>query len=309
MRVLFVCSYKSNLASRITPFIKEQAEAVARYDNIVTDFYLINGNGFHGYLLNLHAYKLKIKEFKPDIIHAHYGLSGLFANLQRTVPVVTTFHGSDINCPDVFRLSKLAIRLSQWSIFVSQRTVDIAKPNNCYSLLPCGVNLNELVVVGKQEVRAKLGLSDRGQLILFAGSFDNAVKNYDLARRSVAVLPDVRLMELKGYDRAEVTCLMCAVDVTLMTSHTEGSPQVIKEAMACGCPIVSVDVGDVKDVIQGVDGCYIAERTPEDVAAKLQQALSFNKRTKGRERIIELGLDNETVAKKLVDIYKSVLKK
>ena len=85
--------------------------------------------------LDLRELRKKIKSFKPDIIHAHYGLSGLLANLQRSVPVVTTYHGSDINLPKVLRLSKIAMRLSAWNIFVSQRNVDIAKPMKKYIMV------------------------------------------------------------------------------------------------------------------------------------------------------------------------------
>ena len=101
--------------------------------------------------------------------------------------------------------------------------------------------------------------------------------------------------------------MMNAADALVMTSFTEGSPQVIKEAMACGCPIVSVDVGDVKDITAGVQGCFIADRSPESVALNLKRAIAFGKRTEGRMVIVERGLTNDVVAKKLVEIYKSII--
>ena len=92
-----------------------------------------------------------------------------------------------------------------------------------------------------------------------------------------------------------------------MTSHNEGSPQVIKEAMLCGTPIVSVDVGDVKDVCGSTEGTYICKATPQDIADSLNKAFIFGKRTDGRERIIQLGLTNELVAKKVFSVYSNVL--
>lgn len=145
------------------------------------------------------------------------------------------------------------------------------------------------------------------RIVLFSGSFTNSVKNPELAADAVNLIDEAELMELKGYTRQQVNLLMNAADCLLMTSHREGSPQVIKEAMACGTPVVSVDVGDVRDVISGTDGCYIAERTPEDIADKLRQALAFKGKTKGRQRIIELGLSNDLVAQRLIEIYEQVL--
>ena len=148
--------------------------------------------------------------------------------------------------------------------------------------------------------------------ILFAGAFDNAVKNAPLAKDAVELLDcsNVELLELAGYSREEVTLLMCAADAFLMTSHSEGSPQVIKEAMACGCPIVSVDVGDVRERTESVEGCYVANsRNPEELADLLKKALAFDKKTNGREKIITDELDNQQVAHKLIAIYEKICKK
>ena len=117
----------------------------------------------------------------------------------------------------------------------------------------------------------------------------------------------INLIELKGYNRDQVNALMYNCDALLMTSMTEGSPQVIKEAMACGCPIVSVDVGDVAERTSGVEGCYVVpSRDPKDIAQALLQATAFEGKTNGREKIIEMGLSNELVASRLVEIYKCV---
>lgn len=304
MKILIVASYNKN---RFAPFIVEQAEAL-RAAGCLVEFYGITGKGIRGYLTALPALKAKIDSFRPDVLHAHYGLSGLLANLQRAVPVVTTYHGSDINGAKNRPFSRIAMWLSAWNVFVSQRTLDIMHPKSKYALIPCGIDLSEIQLTGQSEARERMGLSERGKYILFAGAFDNAVKAPELAKASVAVLhEDVQLLELKGYTREQVTLLMRAADVFLLTSKTEGSPQVIKEAMACGCPIVSVDVGDVAERIAGLDGCLVAKgRDPKEIASLLKQALAFNRRTDGRERIIAMGLDNRQVAQKLLAIYSSL---
>lgn len=306
MRVLIVASYNKN---RFAPFIVEQAEALKRHGCEV-DYLGLQGKGIKGYLKNLPALRRSIQAFHPDVIHAHYGLSGLLANLQRRVPVVTTYHGSDINDKKALRFSKTAMRLSAWNIFVSRKTLDIAQPKKHFSLIPCGIDLCDAQMTEKSEARLKMKLDEKKKYVLFAGAFDNAVKNAPLAKEVVSLMQDdnVELLELKGYSREEVTMLMCAVDAFLMTSFTEGSPQVIKEAMACGCPIVSVDVGDVKERMEGVDGCYVAEtREPHELFELLKRALSFEVKTKGREKIVVEGLDNRQVAEEIMGVYERIL--
>lgn len=149
--------------------------------------------------------------------------------------------------------------------------------------------------------------------VLFAGAFDNTVKDSELAKVTVNHLMDegvkVELIELKGYNRDQVTALMYNCNALLMTSKTEGSPQVVKEAMACGCPIVSVDVGDVAERTEGVEGCYVVRtRDPKDMANALSKAIEFEGRTNGREKIIEMGLTNSQVAERLMAIYQDILK-
>ena len=308
MRILIVASYNKG---EFAPFIVEQSSALEKAGCEVC-FLGLQGKGMKGYLQNLPDMKRKIREFRPDVVHAHYGLSGLLANLQREVPVVVTYHGSDINEKSVLRFSKIAMRLSAWNIFVSHKTMEIANPKTRYSLLPCGINVSELQQIEKNVARTKMGLEADKRFVLFTGAFDNPVKDSSLAFKAVGLLNgcQVELLELKGYARDEVTLLMCAADAFLMTSFTEGSPQVIKEAIACGCPIVSTDVGDVRERTSGVEGCYVANtREPKELADLLQKAISFEGRTKGREKIIADGLDNRQVAQQLIGIYEKVSKK
>ena len=307
MKILVVASFNKG---RFAPFILEQVAAL-KEKGCEINFFGLHGKGIKGYLKNLSELKNKIEEVRPDVIHAHYGLSGLLANLQRCAPVVTTYHGSDINDNKALRFSKMAMRLSAWNIFVSRKTLDIAQPKKHFSLLPCGIDLCEVQMTEKSEARLKMKLDEKKKYVLFAGAFDNAVKNAPLAKEAVLLIQDgnVELLELKGYSREEVTLLMCAADAFLMTSLTEGSPQVVKEAMACGCPIVSVDVGDVKERVEGVEGCYVATtRDPQALAVLLQKVFDFQGKTKGREKIIAEGLDNSQVADKLMSLYNIVMK-
>ncbi len=303
MKVLVVCSKNSG---KVAPFISEQVNALQR-EGIITDYFTIEQKGWRGYLKSRKFLLSKIKSFQPDVVHAHYGLAGLLANLQRKVPVVTTYHGSDINNDKVFFFSKLSIRLSKHNIFVSQKNIEKAKVNKCFSLIPCGVDTDFFVPKDKQDARQCLQLDANKRYILFAGAFDNRVKNASLAKQAVKALPNTILLELKGYSREEVVLLMNAVDCCLMTSYTEGSPQFIKEAMACNCPIVSVDVGDVKEVVGNSLFSYICSiYDATEIAQKIELVLSVDKRADSRMRINELHLGNKSVAKRLIDIYQQI---
>lgn len=316
MKIVIVASDKGG---HFTPFIEEQIDALQAIGVRVVR-YAVTGKGILGYLRELPALKHMIHTEQPDVIHAHFGLCGLLANLQRCVPVVTTYHGSDINVPKILRFSKIAMRLSAWNIFVSQRNVAIAKPKNKYTMLPCGVNIPKPWCEMQNQMFQQLTLNQwvHGILkkdvkhVLFAGAFDNAVKDSALAQVTINQLRSegiqVELIELKGYNRDQVTTLMYNCHALLMTSKTEGSPQVVKEAIACGCPIVSVDVGDVAERTEGVEGCHVVPtRDPSEIAAALRNAIEFEGRTNGREKIIEMELTNKQVAERLMAIYKSLV--
>lgn len=310
MKVLVVCSFKEGCEGHIAPFVKEQMDAVRR-QGVACECFLVKGNGVVGYLDNLKALKKMIGTFHPDVVHAHYGLCGLLANLQRKVPVVTTYHGTDINSPRIRRFSRIAIRWSRWNVFVSRNLMDLVNPGKRSVLLPCGVELSDLQLTERLEARKLTHLDEAKRYVLFAGAFDNPVKNASLAKQIMALLGDeaFELLELKGYSRDEVTLLMCAADALLMTSDKEGSPQVVKEALACGCPIVSVNVGDVKERTQGVEGCYVADtREPQELAQLLAKALAFEGKTKGRDKIVADGLNQERVAQALIEVYSKTKK-
>jgi len=123
-----------------------------------------------------------------------------------------------------------------------------------------------------------MGLKQNDTIILFSGSFTNKVKNYPLARKALALVDqNIKLIELKGYSREQVNLLLNSCNVALLTSFSEGSPNFIKEAMACNCPVVSTDVGDVKEITSNIDGTYICDFSPDDVAKKTFKSLGFSK--------------------------------
>ena len=300
MKVLIVANgkYQNELPSHVV----EQMEAL-EHEGVQLETFGIDKSGFFGYFLESFRLRRKIRECHPDIIHAHYGLSGLCANLQRRVPVVTTYHGSDIHSGGwVLQLSKITMRLSVYNIFVGNKLLNMSgyKGRNAM-VLPCGIDLTVVKSIPREEAMKQTPF--KKPFVLFAGSYDRPVKNAKLAKEAIERVPNVDLVELDDYNRDEVTNLMNATSCLLMTSFNEGSPMVIKEAMACGTPIVTVDVGDVRNVIGNTQGCYFADYDADDIAAKVKKAMDFNGKTAGRSRIEELGLSNEYIARKLKQLY------
>lgn len=307
MKILFVCSETNG---RIAPFIEEQANDLIKI-GLFINIYRIKGKGLMGYLSAFGLLLKVIKSYEPDIVHAHYGLSGLLANLQRIVPVVTTFHGSDINNNSVLLLSNISHWLSAASIFVSQGLSQKVKAKKRQYIIPCGVNFE--IFYPSQYPQTINGLIMRDSInVLFSSSFNNIVKNAELAKQSCKLAEkithrSINLIELKDFTRLEVSALLNSVDCLLLTSHTEGSPQVIKEAMACNCPIVATDVGDIGEVIGETKGCYITGFNSWEIAERINQVFTDNKRTNGRDKIARF--DNKLIASHIREVYESVKEK
>jgi glycosyltransferase involved in cell wall biosynthesis len=298
MKILVVCSGNSGF---ISPFVQEQVDALISLGIKIT-IYQVKGRGILGYLNNLPDIKKKIKEFTPDLIHAHYGLSGLLSCMQRDVRVIITFHGSDGYIWYVRLLSKFAARLSAYNIFVSSKIrIKIGGHKN-NSVIPCGIKMDIFFPLDKNIARNDLGLDSEKKYILFSGRFDNKVKNFPLAEEAVKLVDnEIELIELKNKTRAQVNLLLNACDLLLLTSYSEGSPQIIKEAMACNSPIVATDVGDILDIIQNVEGTFLSSFLPIDISNQIIIALKFGKKTNGREKI--KNYDNNIIAKKILAIY------
>lgn len=299
MKIIIIANHNRG---HFSPFVTEQAQALKRA-GVEIVWFGMEGHGIFGYLCNIPRLLRVIREEKPDIIHAHYGYCGTLACLQHRIPVVTTYHGTDINNPRVRRFCTLALHQSICNIFVSERLK--ATAGNCRHavVLPCGVDLDAFPSVSRDEARRRMKLDSQKRYVLFASSFENRVKNAPLAQEAMLRVPDAELLELKGYSRQEVALMLRAVDCLLMTSDNEGSPQIIKEALACGTPIVSVPVGDVAELTEGVEGCWLSTRDPDNIAMKLRMAFDFTGSTRGRERLTFLGLTNDQVAKLLIEIY------
>lgn len=300
MKILLVCSLTSGTLS---PFIEEQCNSLIN-NNIKIDYLFVKKKGILGYYQAHKELVRKINEVKYDIIHAHYGLCGFISVFQNKVPVVTTFHGSDINDCKLRLLSLIVHIKSKQSIFVSEKLKALMpKTKNC-SVIPCGVNTDIFKPLNKEYAKAKLENIMSNKFVLFSSSFDNKIKNYKLALEAISNFKELTLIELKNKGREEVNLYLNACEFLLLTSFNEGSPQIIKEAMACNCPIVSVDVGDIKDRLAKVNNSYITSFNEKDIVGKIQTLLNSNSRSNGRSELLKQNLDLNSISLKIIDIYK-----
>lgn len=313
IKVLIVCSGNTPFFSfeKHQAFIYDQINAISKYyPNVYFDNFFIIGKGLKGYLKNRYLLQRKIESGGFDLIHAHYGLSGVLSVLQNKLPVVTTFHNGEILNLKINIISSFAAFRSSYSIFVAKHICNklLYTPKR-KNIIPCGVELDTIRLIDTNTAKKQMNL-ENGKNILFGGAFNNRRKNYTLLKKAIETAPELKshnVIELKGYSRKEVNYLINACEVMVLPTLAEGSPQIIKEAMACNCPIVSTDVGDVREVLGDTKGCYICSYEPEDVAEKIKMALAFGKRTNGRTKINNL--DNKLISEKIVTVYKILLNK
>lgn len=308
LKVLFIASGNHGA---VGPVVGNQAEAL-RTEGLEVDLYLLKGKGIKGYLRNVMPLRKYMKVHQYDAIHAHYSLSAFVASLAGIKPLVVSLMGSDVKAPGTY---KFIIRLFAW---LFRWKAIIVKSNDMYRslgikraiVIPNGVNMERFLPLDKTECQLRLGWQTANTIshILFPAASSRPEKDYPLAEAAtkLAIINHQSEIVLHAFDNTpnmETPYWYNAADVVLMTSKWEGSPNVIKEAMACSRPIVAVNVGDIAERTSGVEGCYVAQsRDPEELASLIEKALAFSQ-TKGRERIIADGLDSHDVNQKLINMY------
>jgi teichuronic acid biosynthesis glycosyltransferase TuaC len=269
----------------------------------------------------MRAVRTRIRQFKPDLVHAHFGTITAFATvIAANVPVVITFRGSDLNqspSDGLVRnsiqklLSNTAARFATAVILVSRDLrARLWFEHSKAHVIPTGIDLDLFKPGSSTAAREKLGWSMDERIVLFNAGTSPKVKRLDLAEHAVELLrkrmPNVSMKVLRGKTPHESLPLyMNAADCLLLTSDFEGSPDIIKEALACNLPIVSVDAGDVRERTDGVKGTAIVARDAEAIATEMARVLTSNERSDGREKIAEL--DAAKIRDAVIDVYREVL--
>lgn len=324
MKVLFVSSGNGN--EGISPLIKNQGESLIN-SGVLLDYFAINGKGLKSYLKGILRLRRYLLNNVYNILHAHYGLSAIVALIaRRNEKLVVSFMGDDIlgsrNIDGkIARFSKL-ISLININLAKHFYTAVVVKSEEMHKrigkktkscIIPNGVDLSVFKPGDKISARNVVGWDQSLKHVIFISDPDRLEKNYALAGVSIEKLNDplVDFHVVKEIPNNQLQYYYNAADCLVLSSLHEGSPNVIKEAMACNCPIVCTSVGDVAWVLGNTEGCFQSDFDPVDFTGKIRLALRYAEdkgRTNGRERIIKLGLDSESVAKRIVEIYHQILR-
>ena len=242
-----------------------------------------------------------------DLVHAHFGYNGVPACMQSALPVVVSFCGTDIVTRKLRAISRWVARRADANIVKSARLRDLL---GCPAeVIPNGVDLDHFRPFPRPRARRRLGLRPDVRYALFAADPGRPEKRYELARAALTATKQsgtpVELLLLHNQPPSVVPDYLNAADVLLLTSSHEGSPNIVKEALACNLPIVSTDVGDVREILGNARSCSVCGPAPESLAAGIRRALQNGTLADGRARIAHLSAD--AVADRITEIYRRVI--
>jgi teichuronic acid biosynthesis glycosyltransferase TuaC len=312
LRVLFVAS-GNRKNHEVVPFIKVQGDSLAEH-GVEVVYYKVIGKGIFGYLRNVLKLRRLLVEQKFDLIHAHFTLSAWVAVLAgQKIPIVLSLMGTDAYGKILggkrrfFHYYTLLTYLIQpfvkKIISKSPNIERVVWQKEKSFLLPNGVNLEKFYPM-EQCFREKLGLKKEGKYVLFLGNREDPRKNFQLLESIIPRLAIHGIQVLNPYPipHTEVVEYLNSVDLLVMCSYEEGSPNVVKEAMACNCKGVFTDVGDVRYLINNTAGYQMCEFNERSLVLAILTVLSMEK-CEGRKKILELDLELHKVAGKLKCIY------
>jgi teichuronic acid biosynthesis glycosyltransferase TuaC len=303
-------------------YVRTQAESLERAGIAIETMVLKERHRKMIYPKAIFQLPQRLARGSVDLVHAHYGLVGMVARTQWRVPVVVTYHGSDI----LGWINKKGERSLLGSLIAGAgrmlaRRVDAAivqsdemarklKGSNVY-IIPHEVDFKVFQPTERDVARTALELKPDKKYLLFAANPQVGVKRFPLAKAVADHLasqdPSVELLVVSKEPQQTLALYMSACDALIFPSYQEGSPNIVKQAMACNLPIVSTDVGDVRQLIGSTKDCYICDPSVAEFSARINEILAHRRRTEGRKHIAYL--ESPAVAQKVIEVYDYVLRK
>ena len=277
------------------------------------EYFVVSGRGWKSYVKSIKPLRRKVREGGYDVIHAHYSWTAYMASVATTglnVPMVVSLMGNDILDHWWYPgLARMVAKMKPWrAVIVKSQEMRQRVGMPYANVVPNGVNLERFSEKSKVESQKILGWDTAKKHVLFPARKEDTRKNWPLAEGAVKQLCGIELHEMNGVPNDQTPILYNAADAVVLPSFYEGSANAVKEAMACNAPLVTTDMGDCRERIEGVEGCYVANTYEvEEFAELLGKALAFGGKTKGRERLLADGISDRQIAQRLIQIYESVL--
>ena len=289
-------------------FVWQQAEQLRRFGHVVDVVNILGFRSKLNYLKGVVDVVRRTRITHYDVVHAHYGLTAIPAWFRLHAPLVMTLHGSDLlgtylEC----MCSSMMWRLADAVIVVSEEM----RRRIPGIVIPCGVDLDQFRLHDRDEARARLGWPLDKHLVLFPFDPGRRVKRYDLAKAAVDRLSDtgvaVQLVTVSGVDNGAMPWYYSAADVMVLSSDREGSPTSIKEALACGLPVVATDVGDVREIVSGVAGAWICGHDVDEITRGLRDALNEPRSGRHLRRAAMARYSQARTVERIIGVYNRVL--
>ena len=297
-------------------FIKEQIEYCQKKYAYDFEVVLIDrtNNKYFNYARSMFNINNLIAKKKFDLVHIHFGISGLFllANPYIKIPSVVTLHGTDILTNKKGGLLKLVskkvVNRANYTIIMNDKMADILKGHTSKLIkIPCGIDLETFSL-------DRDNLKNEKFRIGFPSNKERKVKNYALFKKITDALIEkgypIEIIEFRDFTRNQVSENLSQLDCLIMTSHSEGSPQIIKEAIALGTPIVSSNVGDVSILLEGINNCSVINSfNADDFTEKVIQIIDLppiERVANGKDKIKSLRLDQDSVSDNIYNLYKKL---
>ncbi len=309
MKVLFVSSGNSAFFE-ISPFIKSQGESLKR-KGIDVSFYTIKGKGFKGYYSNVKKLKKFLSENTFDVVHAHYSLSGWVVLFTFTrLPKVLSLMGTDVHggsksiAGKLLGVQSFLIQFLFHKIIIKSENLRkfIIRKKNVY-VIPNGVNFEYFKPKDKNEVRKTLNLPLDKKIVLFLGSTSDTNKNFSLAKEAMEKVKKKDILLLSPFPVTPdlIPNYLNACDALVFTSLNEGSPNVIKEALACNVNIVTTPSGDILERVQGVSNVWVSDFDAAEMAEKI--LIAIHNENKNSRKVVKNEIDERIIADKLIELY------
>jgi glycosyltransferase involved in cell wall biosynthesis len=303
-------------------FARRQVASLARAGVVTETVYLRSRT--NPLVLAREALRIRrlARTFLPDVIHAHYGtVTAMLCACVSPVPLIITFRGSDLNPVNVKGRARGAVArlLSQCATLRAARVICVSRGLSerlwwrarGVTVIPDGIDLRLFYPRARDEVRRELGWPVEDRVVVFNVGNNPRTKRLDLAQaafvRARASRTDLRLYLIDGNESpSRIPLFLNAADCVLVTSDAEGSPNIVKEALACNLPVVSVDVGDVSERLAGVTPSRVVARSESAIAQALVEVVGLGGRCNGAAAVRNLSEDR--IAERILAVYAEAMR-